>query len=447
MAHAEQLSFVARVKNSYPDFFLDKRVLEVGSYDVNGSVRCFFERCDYTGLDVSPGKGVDVVCPGQDYRTDRGFDTAVSCEMLEHNPFWKETLQNMVSMLVPGGLMVVSCATTGRQEHGTRRSSPLQSLGSEEFGDYYLNLTESDIRGAMSCDEDFESIRFEEDHRDTHDIYFVALKKECQDTGKVSLPSLAPYLLRGRDTFLPDKPIHLFYHMYCVGDFLERFELVRGQLAVSGLSRVLSLMHIVAVGPEVSRACQALLGKSDGVLLYTPQVPGHTEAPTLGILKDFCSHHDVYALYLHGKGVTVPNSTNVAAWRDYLLHFVVQGWQTMVRSLGVFDAAGVQLQDHERGAHYSGNFWWTSSRFVRTLDRLGDNCNRFDCEFWLGTAERYKLFSAHHVDKQLYSEMVCAQDCEALSPFAIILGHKASSVLFGATQSMEERGALKYWPH
>ena len=119
---------------------------------------------DYIGIDVGEGKGVDIVCPGQDYNApDNTFDIACSAECFEHNPYWKETFANMVRMCKPGGLIVLTCATTGRPEHGTTRSdigsSPLTvSIGWE----HYKNLDEGDFRNAYeeSFDEIFSEYEF-----------------------------------------------------------------------------------------------------------------------------------------------------------------------------------------------------------------------------------------------------------------------------------------------
>ena len=129
MAHREQMSFVESVKRKFPDNFVSSKVLEVGSYNVNGSVRQFFDNCVYVGLDVFPGNCVDVVCSGHLYgASDNTFDCCISCECFEHNPFWKETFLNMFRMLKSGGILIFTCATTGRPEHGTKRTSPLKQL-------------------------------------------------------------------------------------------------------------------------------------------------------------------------------------------------------------------------------------------------------------------------------------------------------------------------------
>jgi len=56
MAHKEQLDFVSYVKGYNPVNFTNANVLEVGSLDINGSVRTCFSSCEYVGIDVSAGK-------------------------------------------------------------------------------------------------------------------------------------------------------------------------------------------------------------------------------------------------------------------------------------------------------------------------------------------------------------------------------------------------------
>jgi hypothetical protein len=65
MAHPEQQAFFGQLQRLYPQFFERVRVGEVGSLNINGSVRGFFSECDYTGFDVGPGPGVDQVVQGQ----------------------------------------------------------------------------------------------------------------------------------------------------------------------------------------------------------------------------------------------------------------------------------------------------------------------------------------------------------------------------------------------
>ena len=148
MAHQLQSDFIAIVREHLPEHFVGRRVLEVGSLDINGSVRSHFDDCKYTGADLELGPGVDIACPGQLLEFPSGhFDVAISCECFEHNPYWVETFINMLRMTSPSGIVVMSCATTRRREHGTARTNADASPFTSGRGwTYYRNLTERDVR-------------------------------------------------------------------------------------------------------------------------------------------------------------------------------------------------------------------------------------------------------------------------------------------------------------
>lgn len=171
MAHPQQFQFVESVRVEYPDNFYNAKVLEIGSLNINGSVRWLFADCNYLGVDVGQGKDVDLVCEGQKLdHPDNTYDTTISCECFEHNPYWAETFKNMHRMTKVGGLVLFSCATTGRPKHGTKSSSP-QDAPLIEW-DYYKNLTEEDFK----IDGMFSKYQFST-NSGSCDLYFYGIKK------------------------------------------------------------------------------------------------------------------------------------------------------------------------------------------------------------------------------------------------------------------------------
>lgn len=180
MAHAQQMSFVASIRHFLPGFFRERSVLEVGSLDVNGSVRTFFEGCRYVGIDLGPGKGVDVVARGEAYDApDAAFDVVVSCEMMEHNPEWRRTWLNMIRMLRGDGLLLMTCAGEGRRRHGTPDSFAFASpLTVAEGSGYYRNLTERDFLEAFDPEIRFPAWAFLRDCS-SHDLYFFGVGRQA----------------------------------------------------------------------------------------------------------------------------------------------------------------------------------------------------------------------------------------------------------------------------
>jgi SAM-dependent methyltransferase len=179
MSHPQQIDYIKTVRDRYPSNFKNSVVLEVGSLNISGTVRDLFKNCVYTGVDIGSGPGVDIICEGQKYNgPDRMYDTVISCECFEHNPFWLETFFNMWRMTKPGGLLVFTCGTTGRQEHGTVRSMPDCSPLTIQYGweDYYKNLTEQDFRTPFNFDYLFDEHAFAVD-LEVADLYFCGIKR------------------------------------------------------------------------------------------------------------------------------------------------------------------------------------------------------------------------------------------------------------------------------
>lgn len=150
-------------------------VLEIGSLDVNGSVRSLVDAAPWVGIDLDVGPGVDVVGSGHDFGPDAAFATVVSSECLEHDPGWVDTLRNAVRVLRPGGLLLVTCATRGRAEHGTARTSPDFSPGTTALGwDHYRNLSADDVLGALGDDVVVDVAAV---NHASFDLYVVAHKR------------------------------------------------------------------------------------------------------------------------------------------------------------------------------------------------------------------------------------------------------------------------------
>ena len=187
MAHESQNQFFQVVKNNYPEHFEWKNVIEIGSLDINGSVRNLFQYCNYVGFDLDLGPGVDFGVQGQDVRfPDKSFDVAVSAECFEHNPYWKETLLNMLRMTKDGGLVIFTCAGTGRPEHGTARTDPGSSPLTTAAGwEYYKNLRPEDFEEIDMSDWDFEFY----ENSIPQDLYFVGIRGEKLKDLKLELVS------------------------------------------------------------------------------------------------------------------------------------------------------------------------------------------------------------------------------------------------------------------
>ena len=125
------------------------RVVEIGSYDHNGTARSLFTSIatEYVGVDVIKGKGVDFVGNLTDsivlekFKKKYGlFNTVISTETLEHTPPMP-ILRAMFSLLdttLPVCRVVLTCANTKRVPHGHDGFEVKE-------GEYYGGVDEKDL--------------------------------------------------------------------------------------------------------------------------------------------------------------------------------------------------------------------------------------------------------------------------------------------------------------
>lgn len=94
------------------------RILDVGSLDVNGSYRELFSAPPwvYTGLDMTPGRNVDVVLRTPYAWREIGSasaDVVISGQALEHMPYFWITMLEIARVLKAGGLCCILVPSSG----------------------------------------------------------------------------------------------------------------------------------------------------------------------------------------------------------------------------------------------------------------------------------------------------------------------------------------------
>ena len=172
--------------------FAGNRVLEVGSKFVNGSVRPLIERfCkpkEYIGVDIEPGKYVDVVLPAErlvDYGPE-SFDVVVSTELIEHVHDWRLIINNMKVVLKRGGFIYLTTRSLG--------------FGYHAYPHDYWRYEPSDM---VRIFRDFEIIRLEVDWEGPG-VFLKARKPMDWRPADLSGIALYSMVLGKRTTSIPE---------------------------------------------------------------------------------------------------------------------------------------------------------------------------------------------------------------------------------------------------
>jgi len=157
----KDLDWLLKKKEQYSQYFNNAKVLEIGSQNINGTVRDAFKDCNYIGVDWLAGKDVNIICKANETKFEKEyFDTFISFSTWEHDPLWKEDIEHNLSFLKKGGLILFGWAGLKSIPHGTEWSiyGQYHPKSMEEMKEFLAQLpviildTEQDIRHD-SCGE------------------------------------------------------------------------------------------------------------------------------------------------------------------------------------------------------------------------------------------------------------------------------------------------------
>lgn len=143
-------------------------VIEVGAYNVNGSVRPLFTGArSYLGLDMRAGPNVDRVCKVQSVTAELGesADIVITSESLEHDADHLGHLLAALLLVRPMGWLLITAAAPERTPHGVNGDA--LALGEPYLAVHPMQLYDYlKIIGAESVQIDHDSI--------AGDVYAVA---------------------------------------------------------------------------------------------------------------------------------------------------------------------------------------------------------------------------------------------------------------------------------
>lgn len=150
MCHRSCLAFGARTLTAA--MVSGKSVLEVGSRDVNGTLRphvTSLKPLRYVGLDMAEGPSVDEIGDAEllEQRYGReSFDLVISTEMLEHVLDWHSVVLNLKRVVRRGGHLLITTRSKGFQYHEYPRDCWRYEVADFQyiFSDFAILALESD---------------------------------------------------------------------------------------------------------------------------------------------------------------------------------------------------------------------------------------------------------------------------------------------------------------
>jgi SAM-dependent methyltransferase len=165
--HIHSSLFFQHVKDNFPDYFLNKKILNVGFAYPS---KYLFTNCELTNLKPYNSKQLLNEC---------SYDTIISSGWFEHDPHYATSMLNIYKLLKPGGLFLFTCAGLGRNEHGTFRTIERYVYGTNNTNDYlshyYKNLELNDIANVIDLKQAFAFYKAYY-NVNPYDFYFFGIK-------------------------------------------------------------------------------------------------------------------------------------------------------------------------------------------------------------------------------------------------------------------------------
>jgi hypothetical protein len=107
------------------------------------------------------------------------------------------------------------------------------------------------------------------------------------------------------------------------------------------------------------------------------------EVPTIKMIELFSEHNlNCKILYLHTKGISYSSHPHIEDWRNYMIYFLVKYHKKCIGLLDEYDCVGCNFQQSPF-PHFSGNFWWCKTNYVKTKKKLLPLRDKHSAEWWL----------------------------------------------------------------
>lgn len=178
--------------------------------------------------------------------------------------------------------------------------------------------------------------------------------------------------------------VYVFYHIFCREMTLDIIKSQTDHIMFSGLYDTVNAIYCFITGePEHMSKCIEYINTLGQKYKITYTIPNDTtyERFTLLKIRNFVKSGDKF-LYIHSKGVRLPDSSPIKYWRMYLEYYCMTKHKQCLQDLDNHDIVGVNWRSIPK-PHYSGNFWWsTADYYLKLPDIIGpEYC---DPEFYIG---------------------------------------------------------------
>lgn len=200
--------------------------------------------------------------------------------------------------------------------------------------------------------------------------------------------------------------IYIYLHICTINVWEIVVEDLFSKLQKSGLLDKCDELRVSVLGEHVDRV-KEILATDKLQLIFQSTDMSLFERPCLEHIRKSAEIENFNVLYLHSKGIQEKNDPyreNINDWINLMCHYLIDKHVDCLSFLNIADAVGTNfvkvnpelLGVDGNGWHFSGNFWWSKSQYIKQLpEKIGPNY--LDPEMWIGfgTGMIYSLHRSH----------------------------------------------------
>jgi len=207
--------------------------------------------------------------------------------------------------------------------------------------------------------------------------------------------------------------VHIYYHIYST----EGVEFIIDE-QLSLIKKYINVPYTLDIGISLPSENVSIENILNTIYKYNPTIRDvrawGNEFVTIDLIeKDKQKFGDFdYILYLHTKGASKLNDANYSKledWRHFMNYFNIE---KCIDAFKIFEKSDFNTYGvhyiSSNAPHYSGNFWWAKSSYLKTIETEHINKNiRFDAEVkYLPYGKNWNPYSAFNTDLNLYVDKI-----------------------------------------
>lgn len=209
---------------------------------------------------------------------------------------------------------------------------------------------------------------------------------------------------------------YLYIHICTIGNWKEVLSGIYQKVLVSGMIDHLTGIKLSICGTEQEEVLSILNHQKVAVAVQKDE-SNEFERQCLRKIQEHSVNEDCNICYIHTKGVTKAGNQKVNDWVSLMLYFMIERFDLCINGLKKYDTVGTMLnmvppkylktctlQDSSLSQHYSGNFWWARSSYLRTLSPEIKG-GYIDPELWIASGKKISMLSLWQTGVDHYMDL------------------------------------------